>query len=282
MRVLVSTIPVAEFSYRRKVAFLTVEYIIHPSPSLDSNPIENTIQAPYTLLTHRNNFILSLCDLFQSRVSERTKGKGRAELPTWVKTLALPHPDIPDTFTPPQFFIRAPLDLLSGQRERYGFVRLNGEQKLSSLLRNKQFVEFPTIEVWEEGAFRGALLDQSGTLGLQREHSPAKRRKLNATQGRVAIAGLLGDYGSEDSEEADTALAKLGEYEGSGAEDEQSAPSEEGHTDALSEDDDDDDEGGLEAVVDPAILLAMVQEARERYEDVEYDKVDWGDTDEDN
>jgi hypothetical protein len=204
-----------------KVAFLTVEYTIHPSPSLDSNPNENTVQAPHTLLTHRNNFNQSLSDLFQSRVSERTKGKGRAELPTWVKTLALPHPDVPDTFTPPQFFIRAPLDLLSGQRERYGFVRLNSEQKLSSLLRNKQFAEFPTIEVWEEGAFRGVLLDESGTLGLQREQRPVKRRKLNATQGRAAIAGLLGDYGSEDSDEADTALAKLGEYEESGAEDEQ-------------------------------------------------------------
>ncbi|KAF8272525.1 hypothetical protein EI94DRAFT_1566131 [Lactarius quietus] len=218
---------------KRKVAFLTVEYNIHPSPSLDANPNENN--APYILLTHRNNFNLPLRDLFQSRVSERTKGKGRAELPTWVKTLALPHPDVPDTFTPPQFFIRSPLDLLSAQRERFGFIKLRGEQKLSSLLRNKQFIEFPTIEVWEEGTFHGVLLDESGTLGLQREQRPAKKRKLNATQGRATIAGLLGDYGSEDSDEADTALAKLGEYEESSAENEQLTTSEEGHTDALSE-----------------------------------------------
>jgi hypothetical protein len=268
---------------RRKVAFLTVEYNVHPSQSLDASSNEQSVQAPYILLTHRNSFNLSLRDLFQTRVSEH-KGKGRAELPTWVKTIALPHPDVPDTFTPPQFFIRAPLDLLSGQRERYGFIKLNGEQKLSSLLRNKQFVEFPTIEVWEEGAFQGVLLDESGTFGLQREPRPVKKRKLNARQGRAAIAGLLGDYGSEDSDEADTALAKLGEYEGSGAEshNEQLTSSEEGHTDALSEDGDDDDEGGAEVAVDPATLLAMVQEARGRCEeDIEYDKVDWGDTDED-
>ena len=154
---------------------------------------------------------------------------------------------------------------------------------MSLLLRNKQFVEFPTIEVWEEGAFQGVLLDESGTFGLQREQRPVKRRKLNATQGRAAIAGLLGDYGSEDSDEADTALTKLGEYEESGAEDEQLTTSEEGHTDAFSEDGDDGDEGGAEVVVDPATLLAMVQEARSRSEeDIEYDKVDWGDTDEDN
>ena len=215
-------------------------------------------------------------------MSERTKGKGRAELPTWVKTLALPHPDVPDTFTPPQFFIRAPLDLLSGQRERVGFIKLNGEQKLSSLLRNKQFVEFPTIEVWEEGAFRGVLLDEFGTLGLQREQRPVKKRKLNAVRGRAAIVGLLGDYGSEDSDEADTALTKLGEYEESGAENEQ-LTSEEGHSDALSEDGDDDNEGGLEVTVDPATLLAMVQAACGRdEEDIEYDKVDWEVSDEDN
>ena len=278
----------AEFNFdaanRKKVAFLTVKYNIHPSPDLNANPNENSVQSPYILLTHRNNSNLSLHNLFQSRVSERTKGKGRAEFPTWVKILALPNPDVPDTFTPPQFFIRAPLDLLSGQRERFGFIKLNGEQKLSSLLRDKQFVEFPTIDVWEEGAFCGVLLDASGTFGLQREQRPAKRRKLNTTQGRAAIAGLLGEYGSEDSDEADTALAKLGEYEGSGAEEEQLTPSEEGHTDALSEDgdDDDEDEAGSEVVVDPATLLAMVQEARGRNEDIEYDKVDWEDTDDDN
>ena len=216
-------------------------------------------------------------------MSERTKGKGRAELPTWVRTLALPHPDVPDTFTPPQFFIRAALDLLSGQRERFGFIRLNDEQKLSSLLRNKQFVEFPTIEVWEEGAFRGVLLDGSGTFGLQREQRPAKRRKLNANQGRATIAGLLGDYGSEDSDEADTALTKLGEYEESVDENEQLITSEEGNTDAFSEDGEEGEGAGLEVTVDPATLLAMVQEARSRgEEDIEYDKVDWEVSDEDN
>ncbi|KAH9062793.1 hypothetical protein EDB87DRAFT_1558653 [Lactarius vividus] len=268
---------------KRKVVLSTVEYNIHPPPSLDANPDKNNIQESYTLLTHRNNFDLSLRDLFQSQVSERTKGKGRAELPTWVKTLALPHPDVPDTFTPPQFFIRAPLDLLSVQGERFGFIKLHGEQKLSSLLRNKQFVEFPTIEVWEEGAFRGVLLDESGTFGLQREQRPAKRRKLNATKGRAAIVDLLGDYGSEDSDDAETPLTKLGEYEESGAENEQLTTSEGGYTDALSEDDDDnnEDEGESEVTVDPATLLAMVLDAGRNEEDMVYDKVDWEVSDED-
>jgi hypothetical protein len=125
-------------------------------------------QGPYTLLTHRNNFDLPLRDLFQSQISQRTKAKARADPPpTWVKTLALPHPDVPDAFTPPQFFIRAPLDLLSGQSEKFGFIKLDGERRLSALLRDKQFVEFPTIEVWEEGAFRGVLCDGAGAFELR-------------------------------------------------------------------------------------------------------------------
>jgi len=261
---------------------LTVEYNIHPPHALDACP--NDTQEPYALLTHRNNFDLSLRDLFQSQISQRTTGKNRADLPTWVKTLALPHPDMPDTFTPPQFFIRAPLDTLSGRREKFGFIKLDGERKLSVLLRNKQFVEFPTIDVWEEDAFRGVLLDGSGAFELPGVQRPAKRRKLDVSKGRAAIAGLLGDYGSEDDDEADTALTKLGEYDGSDAENRQPTTSVEGDTDSLSEgDDDDDDEGDGEAMsmVDPATLLAMVQEAQRRNEDGDFEEVDWGESDED-
>ena len=244
----------------------------------------NDAQKPYTLLTHRNNFDLPLRDLFQSQMLQRTKGKTRADLPPWVKALALPHPDIPDAFTPPQFFMRAPLGLLSsGQSEKFGFVKLDGERKLSALLRNKLIVEFPTIELWEEGAFRGVLLDDAGAIDSQGAQRPAKKRKLDVTKGRAAIAGLLGGYGSEDEEEeeADTALTRLGDYEESDVEDEQPTTSDEADTDGFVEDDD-DEEGELDAAVDPATLLAMLREAqRQHEEDGEYDEVDWGDSDKD-
>ena len=267
---------------RKKAAFLTVEYNIHPPHALDACP--NDTQEPYALLTHRNNFDLSLRDLFQSQISQRATGRNRADLPTWVKTLALPHPDMPDTFTPPQFFIRAPLDPLSEKRENFGFIKLDGERKLSALLRNKQFVEFPTIDVWEEDAFCGVLLNESGVFELQ-ERGPAKRRKLDVSKGRAAIAGLLGDYGSgsEDGDEADTALTRLGEYDGSDAENRQPTTLAEGDTDSLTEGDD-DDEGDQEAMsmVDPATLLAMVQEVQRRNgEDGDSEEVDWGESDKD-
>jgi hypothetical protein len=259
--------------HRKRTAFLTVEYNIHPPPTLDTSP--NDAQERYSLLTHRNNFDLTLRDLFQSQISQRTK-----TLPTWVKTLALPHPDIPDAFTPPQFFIRAPLISLSGQSEKFGFIKLDSEQKLSTLLRNKHFVEFPTIDVWEEGAFRGVLFDGVGTFRLQSGQRPTKKQRLDVTKGRAAIAGLLGGYGSEDSDDADTALTRLGEYDGSDAENVEPTTSEEAdtETDGLTEDDD-DDEGVPGAMVDPETLLAMVQEAQRRQgEDEEYE-VDYGESD---
>ena len=267
---------------RKRTAFLTIEYIIHPPVVADAST--DDAQKPYTFLTHRNHFDSPLRDLFQSQMLQRTKGKTRAGLPPWVKALALPHPDIPDAFTPPQFFMRAPLGLLSsGQSEKFGFIKLDGERKLSALLRNRQIVEFPTIDVWEEGAFRGVLLDDAGAIDSQGAQRPAKKRKLDVTKGRAAIAGLLGGYGSEDDEEADTALTRLGDYEESDVEDEQPTASDEADTDSSVEDDDDDgEEEELDAAVDPATLLAMVREAQRRHqEDGEYDEVDWGESDDD-
>ena len=265
--------------HRKRTAFLTVEYNIHPPPTLDTSP--NKAREPYTLLTHRNNFDLSLCDLFQSQISQRTRKKSGADLPTWIKTLALPHPDIPDAFTPPEFFIRVPLDPLSGQSKKIAFIKLDSERKLSALLRHKHFVEFPTIEVWEEGAFRGVLFDGVSAFESQGGHRPIKRRRLDVTKGRAAIAGLLGGYGSEDGEEVDTALTRLGEYEGSDVENEQPTTSDEANTDTDGGTEDcDDGEGEPKAMVDPETLLAMVREAQRRHEeDGESEEIDWGESD---
>lgn len=140
-------------------------------------------------------------------------------------------------------------------------------------------MEFPTVEVWEEGV----LFDGVGAFESRGDQRPIKRRRLDVTKGRAAIAGLLGGYGSEDGEEVeevDTALTRLGEYEGSDAEDEQPKTSEEAvtDTDGVTEDGDDDEEP--EAVVDPETLLAMVREAQRRLgEDAEFEEIDWGESD---
>jgi len=153
---------------------------------------KNRTPSSRTAITLISPYVTSFSLIF----SNVQKEKNRADLPTWVKTLTLPDPDIPDAFTPPQFFIRAPLDPLSGRSEKFGFIELDSERRLSALLRHKQFVEFPTIEVWEEGGFRGVWLDGAGALELQGGQRPAKRRRLDVKKGRAAIAGLLGGYGA--------------------------------------------------------------------------------------
>lgn len=145
-------------------------------------------------------------------------------------------------------------------------------------------MEFPTIEVWEEGAFRGVLFDGVGAFESQGGQRPMKRRRLDVTKGRAAIAGLLGGYGSEDGEEVeevDTALTWLGEYEGSDAENEQPTEEEVAGTDTDGATEDGDyDEEEPEAVVDPETLLAMVREAQRRYgEDGFEEIIDWGESD---
>jgi len=83
---------------------------------------------------------------------------------------------------------------------------------------------------------------------------------MNAKAGRLAINGLLGDYGSEDDEqeEAPNVLAALDDY---------------------TESDDGDGEGEVE--LDPAMLLDLVRQARgdEPWAVEEDDIVDWGDYD---
>jgi hypothetical protein len=145
------------------------------------------------------------------------------------------------------------------------------------LLRETPFVEFPTIEVWEEGdvGFVGTIVDGQGSVMKYADDGErrAKRRKLNVGAGKKAIHGLLGDYGSDDEdggEEESGVMAMLGEYAGS---------DEDG--DHVAERVDEEDE---ETVVklDPAALLELVQQAQALDpEAVNEDLVDWGDSDED-
>ena len=81
-----------------------------------------------------------------------------------------------------------------------------------------------------------------------------KRRKMNSKEGKLAIKGLLGDYGSEE-EEVPNVLASLDDY---------------------AESDEDD---GVE--IDPAVLLDLVRQARgnEPWTVEEDEIVDWGDYD---
>ena len=155
--------------------------------------------------------------------------------------------------------------LISHQLRGPAYYSFDPSQPLINLLRHTHFVEFPTIEVWEE--FQGIIVDAQGVMRQSEDYErQPKRRKLNAKAGRLAINGLLGDYGSEEEEkeQAPNVLAALDNY----------AESEEGD-DGLNGS---DDEGEVE--LDPTILLNLMRQARDEPWAVEEDdRVDWGDYD---
>ena len=102
--------------------------------------------------------------------------------------------------------------LRPGHIVRDGYYKLNPTEPLEKVLRHKQFVEFPTIEVWEDGAFTGTVVDDRGAVmhdkpDSEDERKP-KRRKLNAKEGKKAINGLLGGYGSGSDDEDEKADEK--------------------------------------------------------------------------
>ncbi|KAI0053030.1 hypothetical protein FA95DRAFT_1057397 [Auriscalpium vulgare] len=256
------------WDFKKQTAFLTVEFKFYPSSSWSSNPTHSQ-DPPYTLVTHRNNADLPLLTLVQNQVRERTKGKKEGGCPAWLKPLILPDPDVPDAFELPQFFIAAPVGGLALDAPKIGHHRLDASQKLLTLLRHKEFVEFPAIEVWEEGSFRGVVIDADGATRTEGQERPAKRRRLDSRKGKNMMKGLLGGYGSGE-DDAEDSLAVLGEYEGSDGE----------NAVLLEGSDGEGGEAGVEAV-DYAALLDLMRQAQERTGGDPDDEVDWGDSDED-
>ncbi|KAH9951677.1 hypothetical protein B0H21DRAFT_186256 [Amylocystis lapponica] len=228
------TLNQSTWDFKNRSALLTVEFIFHPSPD-PLAPHTQQSHEPYTLVTHRNDLDKSLFSTMQSQIAERSKAKKDKALPAWVRILISPDPDDPDAFTPPMCVMRTPVDPLAalqiqprsslhpGHLLCEAYYKLDPSQPLGTVLKHKHFVEFPTVEVWEESAFHGTIVDDQGAVQLESDGHRPKRRKLNARQGKKAISGLLGGYGSEeepeDTEEQNV-MNMLGGYAGSGDEDE--------------------------------------------------------------
>jgi len=90
---------------------------------------------------------------------------------------------------------------------------------LSSNLRDRSFVEYPTIDVWEDGDFTGPIIEPNGTYMDGEEARPTKRRRLETTQ-KMQNASLLQGYDSSENDDEDEGkgLGILGTY---GSEEEQ-------------------------------------------------------------
>ncbi|KZT12549.1 uncharacterized protein LAESUDRAFT_718816 [Laetiporus sulphureus 93-53] len=219
------------WDFKNRTALLTVEFRFHP-PRDPLAPSSQASSPPFTLLTHRNALEKSLLSLLQDQMNERGKSKKADPLPSWIHSLVFPDVDVPDAFMPPTCVMRTPLDPLSSLKTRTGYgaprpghiicegyYKLDPSQSLGANLKHKNFVEFPTIEVWEDGIFHGTIVDHQGIVLHGDEEPQPKRRKLSAKAGKKAITGLLTGYGSDDEDgrekEEQNVLDLLGGYAGS-------------------------------------------------------------------
>ncbi|KAJ3475977.1 hypothetical protein NLI96_g11472 [Meripilus lineatus] len=259
---------------------------------------------------------------------DRPKSK-KDSYPQWLTDMILPPPEDsnPESFVRPTCVMPTRVDPLASLQQsrgnsigngsfsflrpghivREGFYKLDPETTLSEALKHKEFVEFPTIEVWEDGAFTGTIVDDRGAVLLDSdEERKPKRRKMGAKEGKKAISGLLGGYGSgsEDEEaEEQNVLNALAGYTGSEDEDDDMQGSsdtakslrpgevwlkEEDLVDEDAEGETDDEEYEEENVEDLAGILEKLRQAGALRDPVDSsfldgqgddDQVDWGDSD---
>jgi hypothetical protein len=266
------------------------------------------------LVTHKNDIDQPLLTILQTHVGEKLKqvakqrGKSKANPNDstktevtlgWLKELVFPDPpDQLESFAPPLCLIQSvkppspslPRTSLKRFKSR-SYHSLDPFQKLSQSLRQKEFVEFPLIEVWEKDAFADsgfAETDQNSCLYEkvieEADQRPRKRRKVEVMgkkKGEAVVKSLLGDYGSsedegEDGDDQDPPglLVGLGQYEESEGEGELGESNPDGMGDLEGTDSDDE-------VVDPAALIQQLRSAGFAFDSVALDEeeVDWGDDD---
>ncbi|KAG6866532.1 hypothetical protein C0991_003076 [Blastosporella zonata] len=273
-------------SRRSQTALLTIEFKIHP-PRDPLTPSSQSPDPPLILLTHKNNMKTPLLNITR-QAAERVLSKKDSAPYMWIKRFLFPDPDDPDSFAPPHFIMAAHMDpraaALQSSQQRVAYHRFDPSKSLAVLLRNTHFVEFPTIEVWEE--FTGTVVDVQGAVTeLPQDDEPKpKRRKFSVKAGKQAINGLLGGYGSDADEEVEeerpSGLALLGGYAGSDDDGDDGKTGVDGDDAGVDEGVLGESDDEMEIEIDPAVLLELIRHAHgeERWtEKIRVDEeVDWG------
>ena len=287
--------------HRHKKIYLTIELLF-----VKGHGKNDSIR----LVTHKNNIDQPLLTILQTHVGDKLKqvakqqGKRKATSnnPTktettleWLKELVFPDPpDQPESFAPPLCLVQSAKSPSRTSLKRFksrSYHSLDPFQKLSQSLRQKEFVEFPLIEVWEKDAFADSgFVETDQHSGLyekvteEADGRPRKRRKVEVMgkkKGEAVVKGLLGGYGSsEEGEEEDDdrhppeTLVGLDQYEESEGEGEPEAP-------ILDPMDDSESTGSDDEVADPVVLVQNLKSAGFVFDSVASDdeEIDWGDDD---
>jgi hypothetical protein len=231
------------------------------------------------------------------------KSKKENSIPAWVHAFVIADADDPSSFVPPLFCMSvsrlsgkvtasSPSSSSPSSSKAAAYYKLNPTMPLLTALKNLHFIEFPTIDVFEESQFSGTIVDPEGAItqeGNTGEERPAKRPKLTAQAMQKAIGGHLGDYGSDSEEEQETRkddrMATLGDYGDSDEGEERSAEGEKSPEGNVQFSDEEDE-------VDPQTLVQLLQQVQgqamldhdglrddDNDDDDDDQEVDWGDED---
>jgi len=226
---------------------------------------------PLVLLTHKNDWAKTLRVLVHIHLKGASRIRKDPAVLDRVEALVGANAD-DESITEPLIAMQCPRSQNHYSNQppsRRTYYKLDWNAKLSSVLRNKAYVEFPVIEILEESCFDGILLDEEGNKTSI--ETTRKRRKLNSAAGKKAIVGLIGEYGSDgdEGEDDDNALDELGDYV--------DAESIEGEGSGHSEDDAEGDLGETE-LVSQSYLDGNIHGGYTR-DDNEDPELDWGDMD---
>ncbi|THV05465.1 hypothetical protein K435DRAFT_773876 [Dendrothele bispora CBS 962.96] len=176
------------WDFKKQTPLLTIELVFYPplDPLLTHNDSgDDCGKRPHRMWKHRVSLDETLSSLW--RVNNKRKDKEK-NFPEWVVDIIGDAKEEEEDNTP-DCVLRAPF----GKEKVYW--RLDARKKIGEVLRWTEFVEFPTVEVYEKGGFTG----KSGEVE-EGEEQRKKKRVMGKQEGKERISMLIGEYGSEEEE----------------------------------------------------------------------------------
>ncbi|KAF8592610.1 hypothetical protein K439DRAFT_1324067 [Ramaria rubella] len=185
-----------------KSPLITIEFVFHIA---ENSLAANASSSSFTLLTHRNSLCITVEDCLLRHLRERGK---RGTVPSWVKTLLSEDEDMKPIYLMAQHTC-LPSNFISKT-----YHKLDPTQNLLSILRKKTFVEYPTVDIWEDVDFANRCVEVDGLfVETSGEPRPKKRPRLDAAGGRKIITELLAGYASQEEQEENNVMDMLDNYE---------------------------------------------------------------------
>lgn len=178
---------------------MSIEILIHPPTStvVYNNP-------PIRILSHKNKLLSTLDNAVSKGLRDHV---GRTKhVDPWLAEFAKQHDRNILVF----LMAQTSELLLFGSVKVYH--KLDPCATLQNILKLKTFVEYPTIEIWQDGDFSGVVKEESGKILDVKARWPKSSTTDNRAD-KETITSLLQDYTSQDEEDKqDSILGLLGRY----------------------------------------------------------------------